>query len=74
MLQIARMTGNKKAGAACAQQAAPTWDKYPIIGWLQGGTGYRLPPARSAPDFGVYDCAVTPESMVLRAPVPVTGL
>ena len=54
MLQIARMTGNKKAGAACAQQAAPTWDKYPIIGWLQGGTGYRLPPARSAPDFGVY--------------------
>lgn len=23
MLQIARMTGNKKAGAACAQQAAP---------------------------------------------------
>ena len=54
MLQIARMTGNKKAGAACALQAAPTWDKYPIIGWLQGGTGYRLPPAISAPDSGVY--------------------
>lgn len=39
MLQIARMTGNKKAGAACAQQAAPTWDKYPFILWRQGGTG-----------------------------------
>lgn len=24
------------------------------IGCQQGGTGYRLPPARSAPDFGVY--------------------
>ena len=33
---------------------------------------------RAARDAGVrvlaYDCAVTPESMVLRAPVPVTGL
>ena len=29
-------------------------DAYPIIGCQQGGTGYRLPPARSAPDFGVY--------------------
>ena len=54
MLQIARMAGNKKAGAACAQQAAPAWDKYPITGWQQDETGYRLPPARSAPDFGVY--------------------
>ena len=41
MLQIARMTGNKKEGAACAQQAAPTWDKYPIILWWQAGK--RIP-------------------------------
>ena len=44
----------KKQGRLTSQQAAPTWDKYPIIGCQQGGTGYRLPPARSAPDFGVY--------------------
>mgnify|MGYP007026103259 CR=1 FL=1 len=29
--------GEQKAGAACAQQAAPTWDKYPIIGWRKPG-------------------------------------
>ena len=41
MLQIARMTGNKKAGAACAQQAAPTWDKYPL--YLMAASRERIP-------------------------------
>ena len=31
MLQIARMTGNKKAGAAYLAASRPAWDKYPFI-------------------------------------------
>ena len=31
MLHIARMTGNKKAGAAYLAASRPAWDKYPFI-------------------------------------------
>ena len=44
----------KKAGAAYLAASRPAWDKYPIILWWQAGKGYRLPPAISAPDSGVY--------------------
>ena len=44
--------GWKAVSNAIKGRVIPDDDQY--IGCQQGGTGYRLPPARSAPDFGVY--------------------
>ena len=39
-----------------------------LAGWLQGGTGYRLPPAKSAPDFGVYPPCLRRKRALFHAP------
>ena len=42
--------------------------EHAYIGWRQGGTGYRLPPARSAPDFGVYPPCPRRKRALFHAP------
>ena len=44
----------KKQGRLTSQQAAPHGINTPLFYGGKPGRGYRLPPAISAPDFGVY--------------------
>ena len=58
----------KSRGGLPRSKPPPTWDKYPIILWRQAGKGYRLPPARSAPDFGVYPPCPRRKRALFHAP------